>query len=297
MYTAFAAVYDRLMRDVDYDGWAQYYAALLRKCGVAGGSVCECACGTGSLTVRLQRLGYGMTGVDLSAEMLSVAARKARDCGLTIPFVKQDMCALTLHKRQHAILATCDGVNYLTAPERARRFFRAAYAALRPGGALIFDVSTHDKLQNTLGGNTLGSQEEEIAYIARHSGDVYPGVREMLAALSECFPLFLVSNCQQGYIPCFLGCTGFAPFFRDTACEGTTGLGKAENIALLCRQYGLKRPVYVGDTVSDERSARQAGCAFVHAAYGFGTAEAPDAVIRQPMELVGLLKRGETAYV
>ncbi len=139
--------------------------------------------------------------------------------------------------------------------------------------------------------------EEEIAYIARHSGDVYPGVREMLAALSECFPLFLVSNCQQGYIPCFLGCTGFAPFFRDTACEGTTGLGKAENIALLCRQYGLKRPVYVGDTVSDERSARQAGCAFVHAAYGFGTAEAPDAVIRQPMELVGLLKRGETAYV
>ena len=165
MYTAFAAVYDRLMRDVDYDGWAQYYAALLRKCGVAGGSVCECACGTGSLTVRLQRLGYGMTGVDLSAEMLSVAARKARDCGLTIPFVKQDMCALTLHKRQHAILATCDGVNYLTAPERARRFFRAAYAALRSGGALIFDVSTPDKLQNTLGGNTLGSQEEEIAYI------------------------------------------------------------------------------------------------------------------------------------
>ncbi len=139
--------------------------------------------------------------------------------------------------------------------------------------------------------------EEETAYIARHSGDVYPGVREMLETLSRRFPLFLVSNCQQGYIPCFLGCTGFGPFFKDSACEGTTGLGKAENIALLCERYGLERPVYVGDTVSDERSARKADCAFVHAAYGFGAAENPDAVINEPMELIALMEREETEHV
>ena len=171
MYTAFAGVYDRLMRDVDYDGWAAYYAALLRKCGVVGGSVCECACGTGSLTVRLQRLGYGMTGVDLSAEMLSVAARKARDGGLTIPFVKQDMCALTVPRRVDCVLATCDGVNYLTAPDRVRAFFAAAFSALRPGGALIFDVSTPDKLKNTLGNNTLYSDDDSVSYIWRNAWD------------------------------------------------------------------------------------------------------------------------------
>ena len=166
MYTAFAAVYDRLMQGVDYEGWAAYYAGLLDRCGVrSGASVCECACGTGSLTAPLQRLGYGMTGVDLSQEMLSVAARKARDQGLLIPFVRQDMCALTLHKRQHAILCTCDGVNYLTTPERVHRFFRAAFAALRPGGALIFDLSSPYKLENTLGSQTLGSQEDDVAYI------------------------------------------------------------------------------------------------------------------------------------
>lgn len=166
MYTAFAAVYDRLMQGADYDGWAAYYAALLERCGVKiGGSVCECACGTGSLTAPLQGLGYAMTGVDLSQDMLSVAARKARDRGLLIPFVKQDMCSLTLHKRQHAILCTCDGVNYLTSPDRLRKFFKAAYDGLRPGGALIFDLSSPYKLENTLGNQTLGSLEEEIAYI------------------------------------------------------------------------------------------------------------------------------------
>ena len=126
---------------------------------------------------------------------------------------------------------------------------------------------------------------EENAYIARHGGDVYPGVREMLETLSARLPLFLVSNCQQGYIPCFLTCTGFAPFFSDSACEGDTGLDKAGNIALLCQRHGLRRPVYVGDTRADECSARAAGCAFIHAAYGFGDAERPDAVIHAPSEL------------
>ena len=165
MYTAFAAVYDRLMQSVDYDGWAEYYAQLLRRCHIESGSVCECACGTGSLTVRLQRLGYAMTGIDLSQEMLSVAARKAREHGVMIPFVRQDMRRLTLHKRQQAVLCTCDGLNYLTTPDQARQFFRAAFAALKPGGALIFDLSSPYKLQNTLGDSALGSQEEDIAYI------------------------------------------------------------------------------------------------------------------------------------
>lgn len=165
MYTAFAAVYDHLMRTVDYEGWADYYAQLLRRCGVESGSVCECACGTGSLTVALRRRGYALTGVDLSQDMLSVAMQKSRAAGVQIPFVRQDMCRLTLHKRQNAVLCTCDGINYLTTPERARAFFRAAYAAIRPGGALIFDVSTPYKLQNTLGDQTLGSLEEDVAYI------------------------------------------------------------------------------------------------------------------------------------
>ena len=165
MYTAFAAVYDRLMQNVDYAGWAEYYAHLLRKCGVEGGPVCECACGTGSLTIPLRLLGYQMTGVDLSQDMLSVALGKARDAGMQIPFVRQDMRRLRLHKRQNAILCTCDGLNYLTKPDQARAFLKSAYQALRPGGALIFDLSTPYKLQNTLGDQTLGSLEEDIAYI------------------------------------------------------------------------------------------------------------------------------------
>ena len=77
--------------------------------------------------------------------------------------------------------------------------------------------------------------------------------------------------------------------FCDFACEGSTGLKKAGNIRLIASRNGLKAPVYIGDTVMDEHSAREAGCPFVHAAYGFGTAESPDAVIASPAALPGVI--------
>ena len=133
----------------------------------------------------------------------------------------------------------------------------------------------------------------ENAYIARHGGDLYPGVPEMLRELSARLPLFIVSNCLEGYIECFLESSGLGACFRDFACEGATGLKKAGNIALIAERNGLRAPIYVGDTAMDEKSARGAGCPFVFAAYGFGRAENPDAVIRSAAELPALLEKWE----
>ncbi|MBR1584563.1 MAG: methyltransferase domain-containing protein [Clostridia bacterium] len=169
MYTAFARVYDALMDSVDYPAWARHYQHLMDGCGVPNkGKLVECACGTGGITLPLKAMGYSITGIDLSEDMLAVAMEKARAAGLTVPFVRQDMTHLAVPGRVHAVLATCDGVNYLTEPAQVKAFFFAAHAALRPGGALIFDVSTPDKLTGDLGDHTLFSDDEQIAYIWRN---------------------------------------------------------------------------------------------------------------------------------
>jgi phosphoglycolate phosphatase len=111
--------------------------------------------------------------------------------------------------------------------------------------------------------------EEERALHAR-GGRLYPGVREGLAALAAERPLFIVSNCQRGYIETFLAWSGLAPLFRDHECHGNTGLDKAENLRGLVRRNGLAAPWYVGDTEGDRQAAQRAGVPFVHAAYGFG---------------------------
>ncbi len=165
MYQDFAEIYDGLMNDVDYESWAEYYTRLLSIYGIRSGKICECACGTGGLTLPLQRRGFQMTGVDLSREMLWQAAQKARKNGMNIPFVQQDMRSLNLHKPVDAVLATCDGVNYLMTDEDLLSFFRAAKRAIRPGGALIFDVSTPHKLKNILCSGLMCEDRPEITYL------------------------------------------------------------------------------------------------------------------------------------
>ncbi len=166
MYTAFAEIYDELMADVDYASWAAFYEEILSAYGIApGAKVCECACGTGSLTLPLRQAGYVMTGVDLSQDMLWVASQKARAAGAAIPFICQDMRSLRLHRPMDAVLATCDGVNYLLESRDVERFFRAAWDALRPGGALVFDVSTPDKLEHALGDRTFFEETERVSYV------------------------------------------------------------------------------------------------------------------------------------
>ncbi len=179
MYTSFAEVYDQLMDDVNYERWADLYREILMAYGVPAGKVCECACGTGSLTIPLMKRGYQMTGVDLSQEMLWIAAQKARKLGLGIPFVQQDMRKLRLHRQMDAVIATCDGVNYLLKDEDVHAFFTSAWQALRPGGVLVFDVSTPWKLENLLGSQILCEDREDVTYMWQNRFDGGKGLLDM----------------------------------------------------------------------------------------------------------------------
>lgn len=107
-------------------------------------------------------------------------------------------------------------------------------------------------------------------YLRYHGGELYENVAETLQKLSQKLPLFIVSNCNNGYISCFLEAHQLRPYFQDWECVGKTGLPKSENIRLVVKRNHLSSPVYVGDTQLDQQSAKQAKVPFIHAAYGFG---------------------------
>lgn len=119
---------------------------------------------------------------------------------------------------------------------------------------------------------------DENDYLAQRGAALYPGEEEVLSALSKKYPLFIVSNCQSGYIEAFYQGTGLGKYFTDHESAGNTGLTKAENIALVVKRHGLKKPVYVGDTALDHSSAQAAAVPFIHAAYGFGKVDNVPAV-------------------
>ncbi len=182
MYTDLARLYDRLMDDVDYAAWARFYVALIeKKLGRRPLSVFECACGTGSLTAELAQYGFKLTASDLSQEMLEAAAEKLRKRGARVPLVRQDMRALEPPRRVEAIVACCDGVNYLD-DEGALEFAKRAYASLKKGGVLAFDVSSLEKLR-AMDGQTFCDERDDIAAIWRNSFDENTGLLTMEVSL------------------------------------------------------------------------------------------------------------------
>lgn len=110
----------------------------------------------------------------------------------------------------------------------------------------------------------------ENGYLAEKGGILYPHLSETLYALGQKYPLFIVSNCQDGYIESFLTAHLMSDFFKDTECWGRTLLPKGESNKILIERNNLKNPVYVGDTAGDAKSAEDAGIDFIYAAYGFG---------------------------
>ena len=130
----------------------------------------------------------------------------------------------------------------------------------------------------------------ENEYLADHPGVTYPNMKETLAALSREYGLYIVSNCQEGYIEALMAACGIASYISDTECIGATGRPKGDNIRLVMERNGLEKCLYVGDTAMDQEAAGKAGIPFVFASYGFGQASGADAVIGSLVELPQAVK-------
>ena len=134
-------------------------------------------------------------------------------------------------------------------------------------------------------------QEEQIALVENTKNLKYEGIFETIVELSKKYPLFIVSNCQDGYIPVVLEKNNLFEYIKDTECFGVTGLNKDENIKLIAKRNGIKNPVYVGDTQGDLSACKSAGVPFIFASYGFGQVEKSEcyAVISTPADLLQIL--------
>lgn len=135
--------------------------------------------------------------------------------------------------------------------------------------ALVVDVSD-EKLRIQIA-DTCAKVEHEV--LSKEGGILYPMIEETLVLLSKKYKLYIVSNCQDGYIESFFAAHGLEKYFEDYECPGRSGLLKADNIRLIMERNNIDKAVYVGDTVMDYNAAKKAGIPFIHATYGFGQIE------------------------
>ncbi|WP_301109624.1 class I SAM-dependent methyltransferase [Sporosarcina sp.] len=162
-YTEFAHIYDELMNDIPYDAYIELLD--LASAGVSGKKVLDIGCGTGLLSAMLAKRGAQVTGVDLSSDMLEVAAHRAESLGLDIQFKEQPMQQLEVEDKFDATVISIDSLNYVMSQTEVVETFNRIYHALAKDGVLLFDVHSLYKMDEIFLEGPFVYDDGRITYI------------------------------------------------------------------------------------------------------------------------------------
>ena len=154
-YSSLAGVYNALNFGCDYSAYASYLAKEIADNESSKTElVLDLACGTGKLTLLLRDLGYDMTGIDISEDMLSVAREEcARKRISDVLWLCQDMTDFELYGTVDACVCCLDSLNYLTKLSDVKKCFSLVYNYLVPNGIFVFDVNTPHRFKSVYGTN------------------------------------------------------------------------------------------------------------------------------------------------
>lgn len=166
-FTKFAYYYDKLNVNYDKDKIIERIKQLL--CGCR--EVVDLCCGTGDVAIALAKSGLKVMGVDVSADMLNVAAQKAAGSAAKVMFVCSDARKFELLKKADAVYSLTDGMNYMIGRPALKEAFCAVNKALKENGKFIFDVSTQYKYENILANNTFTFDVDDVFLVWENAYD------------------------------------------------------------------------------------------------------------------------------
>lgn len=159
----FAEFYDSLTDNVEYQKRAEYIVNILKKKhNHEMGQTLDLACGTGTLTILLNKMGVDVYGVDASTEMLSVAFQKALKEDLHMLFVCQKMQNLNLYSKLDTCVCTLDSLNHITDEKQFRKAISKVSDFMNKDGLFLFDVNTVYKHREVLRDNTFVYETDEV---------------------------------------------------------------------------------------------------------------------------------------
>ena len=144
MFHRFASIYDIVNGGKDYDREAAFVSAALQKESIGPRTLLEIGCGTGRHSLAFATLGFDVTGVELSEDMIRIAHnRKIKaDPGLRskLNFYHGDARSLELGRKYDVCVALFNVICYQTTNEDVAALLASVRSHLNPGGLFAFDA-------------------------------------------------------------------------------------------------------------------------------------------------------------
>lgn len=138
IFSEYSRYYDLFYRDKDYQGEAAYIHSLITRHAPEARTILNLGCGSGRHDRCLSDLGYQITGVDRSEEMLA-AAKSAAQSDAQLTYAAGDIRTVRLDSTFDAVISLFHVMSYQTTNRDLHDAFATAAAHLQPGGLFIFD--------------------------------------------------------------------------------------------------------------------------------------------------------------
>ena len=169
-YANLAKWFEYLNDDCDYENWSQYLIYKLERFPVKTGL--DVGCGGGWFTRAFGKRGYGMTGLDISSEMLNFAQEQALKEGVRGEYLLGDISSFRSPKKFDFVTAINDCVNYLP-KNRLDAAFKNVYRALHKDGVFLFDISSERKFQDKIANTVSVDDRDDVTYLSfnKREGD------------------------------------------------------------------------------------------------------------------------------
>ncbi len=142
IYEKFASLYAQGEYDRFSARMADLLPDVLGKFSMHPETILDLACGEGTFAVKMAGLGYKVTGLDRSPQMLHFARKKAKEEGVDVPFVTGDMRKLSFNHSFDLVTCWFDSLNYLLDLEELKETFQGVSNVLPEKGLFIFDMNT-----------------------------------------------------------------------------------------------------------------------------------------------------------
>lgn len=142
VFEKYAEYYNILYKDKDYVGETNFIHRLIQNVHSEAKSILNLGCGTGNHDFELAKLGYEVTGVDLSDEMLANANSRLESMVGNNPrpsFYKGDIRDVRLGKKFDVVISLFHVMSYQSTNDDVKAAFVTAKEHLTPGGHFIFD--------------------------------------------------------------------------------------------------------------------------------------------------------------
>lgn len=165
----YANYYNLLYKDKDYKSEADYIHSLIQQFAPQSKSLIDLGCGTGKHAFEFEKLGYEVTGVDLSPQMVAIANANKEKNNSTISFGEGDIRNYTDSKKFDAVVSLFHVMSYQTTNDDLEKAFLTANNLMADDGVFIFDCWYGPGVLTDLPTSRTKNFEDEILSVSRKS--------------------------------------------------------------------------------------------------------------------------------